>query len=160
MAGSAGSDRIRVLGLGNDLLADDALGVLAARELRLRLDRAIDVVDTIETGFGLMDHLLGCDRMIVIDAIRTGEHPPGTVLTLEEGDVQGVPGSSPHYVGLFETLAAGRALRLDVPAQLVILAVEVDDCTTVGGKMHPAVGRAVDEVVRMAEDRVGVWCTS
>jgi hydrogenase maturation protease len=160
MEASAGTARTRVLGLGNDLLADDALGVLVARELRRRHGASLDVIDTIETGFGLLDHLLDCDRMVVVDAIRTGVDPPGTVSVLGEGDVEAVPGSSPHTVGLFETLEAGRAMGLPVPRELVIIAVEAHDCTTVGGPMHPAVEGALGRVTSLVEGLVFPQCTS
>ncbi len=151
---------VRVLGLGNDLLADDALGVVVACALRDRHGPALDVIDTIETGFGLMDHLLGADRMVVVDTVQTGHEPPGTIYVLEEKDVDTAPGTSPHYVGLFETLAAGRALELRVPQSLVIVAVEAHDCMTVGGPMHPAVEAAIGEVTRLVEELVGARCTN
>ncbi len=151
---------IRVLGLGNDLLADDALGVMVASRLRDRHGPGLDVIDTIETGFGLMDHLIGADHMVVVDTVQTGHDPPGTLHVLGEEDVDVAPGTSPHYVGLFETLEAGRKMGLRVPTQLVIVAVETHDCMTVGGPMHPDVEAAIEEAVRHVEELVGIRCTS
>jgi hydrogenase maturation protease len=173
-AGDGGATRpIRVLALGNELISDDALGVVAARELCRRLadvstpssfgpppDPAatawafehprvgpIEVVETALTGMYLLDAVLGASRLVVVDTLVSGTFEPGTVLVLQEGDLVGAPGGSPHYIGLFETLELARALGLDVPAQVVIVAVEAGDYTTVGGAMTAPVEAAVPAVV-------------
>ncbi len=88
----------------------------------------------------------------MIDTVLSGAVAPGTVSTFHAGEVQAVPGQSPHYVGLFEALRLGRALKLDVPDDVTIIAVEPADCLTVGGEMHDSVIAAVDEVLRIIED--------
>ena len=47
---------IRILCLGNELLADDAFGLVAAEELRRRFPQ-LDVVFTTDSGFHLIDYL-------------------------------------------------------------------------------------------------------
>lgn len=137
----------RLLCLGNDLLADDAFGYLVAEELRQRMPSDVEVVFTANTGIGLIDHLGHARLLVVIDNVVTGSADPGTVHVLEERELRAVPGGSPHYVGLFETLALGRMLEMPVPERLVIVAVEAGDNMTLGGDMHPAVRAAVPVVV-------------
>jgi hydrogenase maturation protease len=139
--------RKRVLCLGNDLLADDALGPLVAQRLRLLDLPGVEVMETAETGFYLLELLLNCSSLLVVDTIVSGHFRPGTVRLLREEDVASIPGTSPHYVGLFEALAAGRQLQLSVPERVTLLVVEAGDCFTVGGAMHPAVERAIARVV-------------
>jgi hydrogenase maturation protease len=139
----------RVLCLGNELLADDALGGVVAGELEGSLPETAEVVFTSATGFDLLDDLLGASRLLVVDTIETGAHPAGTVSLLREEDVQPIPGESPHYIGLFETLKLGRKLQLDVPQEVIIIAVEAADCLTVGGPLTPAVKQAVPLVVTL-----------
>jgi hydrogenase maturation protease len=155
MAASTESDfRARLLCLGNDILADDAMGILVAEKLRARLPKTVDVVSSMESGLRLLDHLVGVPRVVVIDTVQTGNAPPGTVYTLREGDIEYTPGSSAHYIGLFETLALGRGLDLPVARELVIIAVEASDCRTIGGGLTPEVEKAIPEVVRLAEELV------
>jgi len=142
--------RKRVLCLGNDLLADDALGPLVARRLRQLELPDVDLVETAETGFYLLELLLDCDSLLVVDTIVSGNFPPGTVRLLCEEDVSTVPGSSPHYVGMFEALDVGRALKLSLPETVTLLVVEAADCFTVGGAMHPAVEKSIARVVQTA----------
>jgi len=155
MAASTESDfSARLLCLGNDILADDALGIRVAEMLRDRLPRTVDVVSSMESGLRLLDHLVGVPRVVVIDTVQTGNAPPGTVYTLRDGDVEYAPGSSAHYIGLFETLALGRGLDLPVARDLYIIAVEASDCLTIGGGITPAVEKAIPEVIRLVEDLV------
>jgi hydrogenase maturation protease len=145
----------RLLCLGNDILADDAMGLRVAETLRGRLPASVDVVSSMESGLRLLDHLVGVPRVIVIDAVQTGSAPPGTIYVLREEDITYSPGPSGHYIGLFETLALGKKLDLPVAQDVLIIAVEVSDCLTLGGEMTPAVERAIPEVARRVEEMVG-----
>lgn len=148
----------RLLCLGNDVLADDAFGIRVAERLRSVLPDAVDVVPCMESGIRLIDHLLGVPRVLVIDTVQTGRVPPGTILEFREGDIEFTPGSSAHYIGLFEALALGRKLELPVAEEVAIIAVEAADCRTLGARMNPAVESAMPEVI----DRIQEWlsCTS
>jgi len=158
LAESGGSGaRIRILCLGNDLLADDAFGPAVGEELRRSIPEEVEVITTQAAGFSLLEEVLGATHLLVIDTILTGRNPPGKVFTLRAEEVKVVPGNSPHYVGLFEALELGRRVCLPVPEETVILAVEAADCTTVGGPMHPRVRAAIPAVVRLAQGIVQGW---
>jgi hydrogenase maturation protease len=140
---------VRLLGLGNEILADDAFGILAAREVARRFQGEIEVVQSSSAGYDLMDHLLGARRLLVVDTIVTGRARPGAISVFTADRVQPAPGGSPHFLGLFEVLAVGRKLHLDVPKEIIVIAVEASDCVTVGGPIHPDVQSAIPEVVEL-----------
>lgn len=148
---------IRLLCLGNDILSDDAFGLVVAQQVRQLLSDEVEVVCSSAGGFHLMDDMLGASHLLVIDTVLTGGANPGTVYVLREEDVQTFPGGSPHYVGLFETLALGRKLSLSAPQEVVIVAVEAADYLTVGGAMHPAVQAAVSVVVNLVQQVIWEW---
>jgi hydrogenase maturation protease len=148
--------KTRLLCLGNDILTDDAFGILVGEKLQPRLGDAVDIVTSMESGFYLMDHLIGVERVIVIDTIQTGQVHPGTIWVATHDAVEPVNGGSPHYIGLFETMEVGKGLGLPVADELVIVAVEAADCTTVGGVMDPAVRRAIPRVARLVGEMIGV----
>jgi len=143
---------IRVLCLGNDLLADDSFGSLVAEQIRRFAPPEVEVIATPEAGFHLLDYVLDVHRLIVVDTVMTGIASPGAIHEFHEGDLETLPGGSPHYVGLHETLALARCLGLAVAEEVIFLAVEPSDCLTVGGAMHPAVRAAVPSVARMVRD--------
>ena len=140
---------VRLLGLGNEILADDAFGVLVAQEVERRFQGRIEVAHSSAAGFDLLDHLLGVSRLLVVDTIVTGRAKPGAISVFTADRVQPAPGGSPHFLGLFEVLAVGRKLHLDVPKEIIVIAVEASDCVTVGGPIHPDVQSAIPEVVEL-----------
>jgi hydrogenase maturation protease len=141
---------VRLLGLGNELLADDAFGIRVAREVRYRFGGAVDVVTSSASGFALLDDVIGTAHLLVVDTVQTGSAPPGYIRVLTENGVRSAPGESPHFLGLFDVLRVARKLGMAVPDEVVIIAVEAFDCVTVGGLMHPAVESAVGPVVELA----------
>jgi hydrogenase maturation protease len=140
---------VRLLGLGNEILADDAFGILVAKEVARRFQGQIEVVHSSSAGYDLMDHLLGASRLLVVDTIVTGRAKPGAISVFTADRVQPAPGGSPHFLGLFEVLAVGRKLHLDVPKEIIVIAVEALDCITVGGPIHHDVQSAIPEVVEL-----------
>jgi hydrogenase maturation protease len=145
------SPRIRILCLGNELLADDAFGLVATEELQRRFPQ-MDVIFTTDSGFHLLDYLAEIEVLVVVDSIQTGSVPPGTLYVLRSSDMKSISGPSPHYVGLLETLQLARELLLNVPKEVIILAVEAADCLTLGGKMHDAVKSTVGLVVELVTE--------
>ena len=147
---------IRILCLGNELLADDAFGLAAAEELRRRFPQ-MEVVFSTDSGFHLLDNLLETDLIVVIDCIQTTTVPPGTLYILRSSDMKSSFGPSPHYVGLLETLQLARELLLNVPKDVIILAVEAADCLTLGGKMNDGVKSAVGLVADLVAEIAHNW---
>jgi hydrogenase maturation protease len=133
-----------VLCLGNELVADDAFGFVVAAQLK---QAGLDAVFSPEAGLNLLEAMEGVRRLIVVDTILTGAAPPGTMHLLSPGDLPTASGAPLHYLGLLETLALARELGMAVPSDVVIVAVEAADCTTVGGPMTPAVKAAIPAVV-------------
>jgi hydrogenase maturation protease len=146
---------IRVLCLGNDLLGDDSLGSRLAAHVRQFAPASVDVVATPETGLHLLDYALNVRRLIVVDTVVTGSAPPGTIYEFHDTDLKSPPGGSPHYVGLFEALAVARHLCLPAPEEVLILAVEATNGSTIGEDMHPAVVAAIPVLITMVRDRIG-----
>lgn len=144
---------LRILCLGNELLADDAFGFAAAERIKRSFPQ-IDVVATSDSGFHLIDYLTEISLLVVVDSIQTGNVPPGTLYVLRSSDMKSVYGPSPHYIGLLETLQLARELLLNVPKDVIILAVEAADCLTLGGAMHDAVKSAVELVTDLVAEIV------
>lgn len=138
-----------MLGLGNDLLRDDAVGLRVAAEVRRRLlgRRDLTVVETGEMGLSLLDFVADCRTLIVVDAVQTGRAPPGFVHELDGNELQSVPSVAPHGVGLGEVLALGRALGSPVPERVKILAIEVADPFTVSTELTPELRAALPGIV-------------
>ena len=143
---------MRILCLGNELLADDSLGSVVAEHVRQFAPADVEVLSTPEAGFHLLDYVLNVHRLVVVDTVVTGTAPPGTIFAFHDHQLKAVPGGSPHYVGLCETLNLARTLGLPVAEEVFFLAVEAADCSTIGGEMHPAVLAAVPALINKVRD--------
>jgi hydrogenase maturation protease len=143
---------VLVLGLGNDILTDDAVGLLVAREVRTRLGSGsgIEVRGTTEMGLTLLDEIVDCGSLVLVDAVQTGKVPPGHVHEIGPEELPQVTATSPHFLGVGETLALGTSLGLSMPRQVRIFAIEVADPFTLGLSLTPA----VEQAVMVAAERV------
>ena len=152
--------RTVVLCLGNDLLADDGIGMRAADRLRQALVGQVDIVATAQSGLALMDHLLGYERAIIVDAIHTGTRSAGTIRRLSANELSTTFSPSPHYAGLPEMFAIAGSLSLTFPSRVDLLAIEVTDTHTIGGRISEQVMASLDLLVKeveviLTEDRIG-----
>lgn len=139
-----------VVGLGNEIARDDGVGILAARRLeRLLAHRDdVDVVALPWAGFALLDVLAGRRRAALVDCLCSGEHPPGTVVRLDEHDFRGsVRLNSFHDVNFPTALALGRRMGFSLPGEIAIWAVEAAVVDEFGEGLSPPVAAAVDQVV-------------
>jgi hydrogenase maturation protease len=146
-----------VLGLGNELLADDGIGIAAARTLTEELDGVADVVECNLHGIALLDVILGYEKLIIIDAVKTGNVPPGTIIELRPSDLSPVLAPSPHYAGLPELITLAGRLRLDFPQDIMIFAVEISDHHTIGRPLSLSVARSLGDLVQRVKTQLHKW---
>lgn len=141
---------VRLLALGNEILADDAFGFRVADEAERRFPGQFEIVRSSSVGFDLLDSLAGASRLLIVDTILTGSANPGAISVFRADRIRPAPNGSPHFLGLFEVLAVARRLSLPAPEETMVMAVEASDCTTVGGAMHPDVLSAIPKAVELA----------
>jgi hydrogenase maturation protease len=141
--------KLLVLGLGNDILTDDAVGLHVVHELQRELTGhpSIDVRETTEMGLALLDFITGYRAVVIVDSIQTGQAPPGFLHELDATALNQLTSRTPHFVGVSETLALGRQLGLVMPEQVKIFAIEVEDPFTLGTALTPALQAALPGLV-------------
>jgi len=154
--------RVLVLGLGNDLLTDDAVGILAARDLKRELAGVpgVTVLESSLHGVALLDLFVGHDKAIVLDAIQSGRASPGTISEIDPRELGAVTAPSPHFAGLPELLVLARELDLEFPETIAIFAVETADQRTIGGSLSAPVRQALPELVSRVGELARAWVAS
>jgi len=140
-----------VLGLGNPLLRDDAVGLLVAEQLRPLLADQADIEVDLDYwgGLRLMERMVGFERAIVIDAILSGAEP-GKLHILSPGELPTQRSSSAHDVNLLTALKLGRQAGAVLPAdeRITLLAIEAVDTTNFGEELTPEVAAAIPEAIQ------------
>jgi hydrogenase maturation protease len=148
---------ILLLALGNDIMGDDAAALVAAQRLKAKGLEDVDVSETLEAGLALLEILSGYTRVLLLDTIVTGNHPPGTVLTLSQRDFTKVLGSSPHYAGLPEVIELARQLAIAFPLDIRVLALEIETPTDFSDTLSPMIQAAIPGYVEKAVAILKGW---
>ena len=137
-----------IIGLGNPILTDDAVGLAVARLLHERLGGAnVDFREASVGGIELVELLAGYKKAIIVDAIKTQGGRVGDCYLLDlEGSKPSRRTGMTHEVGLLEGLEFGRRVGMEMPSCLRVYAVEVADPFTFGTEMTADVQAAVPAV--------------
>ena len=138
-----------VLGLGNVLMADDALGpvVIAHLQAGWTFPDDVEVEDLGTPGLDLHPHLAGKQALIIVDTVRT-DAAPGTLRLYAKDDLlRHAPGPrvSPHDPGLKEALLSLQFAGQE-PETVVLVGVAPGDTSGNVG-LTPPVAAAVDAAV-------------
>jgi len=140
-----------ILGLGNPYLSHDIAGLKVIKLLEERLSNPdIALYETSLAGINLLDHLVGYDKAIIVDAIRTSDGKPGNIcrLTPEEFDTSCHTTSS-HDIGIIAAIELGKRLGLSMPQVIEIIGIEAEDVFTLSEECTAAIEVAIPVVADM-----------
>jgi hydrogenase maturation protease len=141
--------RTIIIGIGNPVRSDDAVGLVVASVLHHHLSHEpeIDVTELWAGGLRLVEAMVGYDRAIVVDAMATGEQAPGTVRRLTMNDLGGAQNlTCAHDTSLPTALQIWRASGVPVPEDITIWGIEGKDFLTLSEQLTPSVAAAVPVV--------------
>ncbi len=115
---------VLVLGVGNELLGDDGIGVVAARQLAALPIPGVDIVDGGTLGLMFMPYIAGREAVLVLDAVSQAHGEPGQLIVLGDGEVRNGHGvrMTAHDIGLVDALSAAQ-LAGCAPARVGLVGV-------------------------------------
>lgn len=151
--------RIGVVGIGNVLMGDDALGahVVKRLEAAYAIPEDVAVVEAGTPGAALPGILEGFDTVIVVDTVKV-RGAPGELHLLDKARLLSrdpVLPMSPHEPGLREALFA-MEFQGTTPRDVLLVGVIPERVAMevgLSGPVQEAVARAVAEVVRQLDAR-------
>lgn len=130
-----------VIGIGNGLRGDDALGRLAVRNLAL--PEGAVIIEHDGEPASLMERWQGFDRVILVDAVSSGS-APGSLFRFDL--LSRLPEfrarTSTHAFGIGDAVELARALG-KLPRQIVFYGVEAGHFS-VGGDLSPQIQSALE----------------
>ncbi|MEZ0372580.1 MAG: hydrogenase maturation protease [Candidatus Sericytochromatia bacterium] len=146
---------LRVIGLGQLLRGDDALGLLAAQQLQQQFP-GLEVLCCGGEASELYYALLGAERVLLLDALQAGK----TVGTLIELDPRVSPlpqewCTSTHAFGLTQALALAETLE-DLPPWVRILGLQAGSFA-LGSGLTSAVAAAMPQLLARATAIITEW---
>ncbi len=148
---------ILVLGVGNILLADEGVGVRVVEKLENENSFSDNVllIDGGTLGIRLMEYIMNCDYLIVVDAVQNGQ-PPGTLYRLVGDDLRKSMAfkDSMHQADLIETLT--HCELIGNRPQSVIIGIEPRQFEPWSSELTPEVSSRLDELAKMVLDEITV----
>jgi hydrogenase maturation protease len=153
----SGGARVRVVGVGNELLGDDAAGLLAARRVAERAPAGVAVTEATGEGTALLDLWTGAKAVFIIDAVRS-RAPAGTVRRFDAAEGP-LPSRLFHYsthtVNVADAIELARTIGA-LPSCVVVYGIEGARFEP-GDALTPEVERAIDDVAERVAHEAGAF---
>lgn len=147
-------NRVTVMGVGNDLLSDEGIGVHVIKAMEgQQLPDGVIIVNGWVAGIDLLQEIRNTERLIIIDAIDAGDRP-GTVYRFRAEEVEVLINqhkTSLHQVDLFETLKLAKFLG-SYP-ETVIIGIQPRDIVW-GTEPSPLLAAMIPQIVDVVIDEI------
>jgi len=148
--------RMLVVGLGNPILGDDGVGWKVAEELRINLapDSPVDVECLSLGGISLMEHLIGYERAILVDAFAL-DGPIGSILVFKLSELPNYSAfhtTSAHDTSLQNAIKLGRSMGAQLPEDITVVGIATRHIYDFSEELSPPVAQAVPQAVRIVQD--------
>jgi len=139
---------LTVIGIGNRLRGDDALGPLAIDALRSINEEGLELVDAGSDAIGMLEYLSDRGKVLIIDACKMGREPGSLVcFSPEQAELVLEPDPlSLHGLGLAEALRMAGSLQL-LPDDLKIIGIEPDSIQF-NGQLSKTAQQALEMIVQ------------
>ena len=114
-----------ILGIGNSILSDDGVGIHVVREVKKRIKNTNITVDEAMTGgMNLLDLIIGYDKAIIIDAVKSKDDEHGFVRRIPISNFNTMHSCNPHDVSLIEAIKMAKKLgEKRIPKQIIIIGI-------------------------------------
>lgn len=155
--------RYAVLGLGNRLETDEALGALVIEQLQTQPEHlaglpdisSVELIDGGTVGLALLPYLMGLDGLIVVDAINANMEP-GTLIDLDGASlIRHEQVMSVHDLGAGELLGALHVLEA-WPRRVRVIGLE-PLAIELGLELTPPVAAGVPGLINAVRDYLLEW---
>lgn len=157
LAASSGLS-VLVLGIGNLVMSDDAVGVIVAQRLQkeYRFADNVEIMDGGTLGLDLLPKLENITNLIMIDAVETGK-AAGTCVRLsgQELPIALQTKVSPHQMGLKDLLAVSELMGHS-PKEMVLIGVQPGSIEMEVG-LTPEVEAQLETLVSNVLTELALW---
>jgi len=172
----AKKSRMLIVGLGNPILGDDGVGWKVAEEVKRQLSSSqvpsrstpvepllgeggqeVDVECFSLGGISLMEHLIGYDSAILIDAFALDE-PLGSILVLKLSDLPNYSAfhtTSTHDTSLQNAIELGRYMGAKLPDDVSVVGIATKHVYDFSETLSPPIAEAVPQAVKFVLDLLG-----
>ena len=143
-----------IMGFGNPVRSDDAVGIYVIEQLRKKLPESEDITifDMGTAAFEVLFGLKGHDRIILVDAVLNSNEPVGTLFKVPAEEVMKAPQDDPlvflHGMKWDQALSyTKKILQDDYPEDIQVYLIAIEN-TKLEVDLSNVVREAGDKVVQ------------
>jgi hydrogenase maturation protease len=141
-----------VIGLGNPILGDDGVGWKVAEEVKQQLapDSPVDIEFLSLGGISLMEHLIGYERAILIDAVTLDQETGSVIVSRlnEIPDHSAFHITSAHDTSLQNAIKLGRKMGAKLPEDVFIVGIATDHIYDFSEELSLAVMESIPKAIK------------
>jgi len=145
-----------ILGLGNDILSDDAIGPKIVYQLEKELEyREVIFKTSALGGLEIVEMIRDFDKVLIIDAIKTKDGVPGSVYRFTPEDFnETLHISSFHDVSFLTALELAKNVDLTIPSSIEIIAIEILEDLEFSNEFSPYISEKYDSIFKEVKQYV------
>lgn len=154
------SSRTAIMGFGNPVRSDDAVGIYVIDELKKQLpdQNDISLLDMGTSAFEVLFKLKGHNRIILVDAVVNTGEPVGTLYKVPAEEVMRAPVDDPmvflHSIKWDQALSyAKKILQHEYPDDISVYLIAVDN-TRLEMELSNEAKAAADKVVSLIKEEL------
>ncbi len=155
-----GNMKTAIMGFGNPVRSDDAIGIYVIEELRKSTEDtdAVSLFDMGTAAFEVLFGLKGHDKIILVDAVINTNEPIGTLFKVPAEEVLRAPEEDPmvflHGMKWDQALSYAKKIMGDAyPEDISVYLIAIDN-TKLEVDLSPTVKEAGDKVVQHIMDEL------
>ena len=140
--------KVLVLGMGNEILTDDGVGIKLIYELQKLIIHPQVSFDTLSIGgLEIIEFLSPYSTVIILDAIKTLDGIPGSVYRLVPDDFKSTLHiDNLHDISFLNALRVGKKLGINTPSNIQIVAIEIVEDLVFSDEFTPQVQARWDDI--------------
>lgn len=138
-----------ILGVGNKIKRDDAVGPIVASEVHDSLEEkeSVDLKEASAGGFPLLGKIEGYDKVFLIDSVVTKDGDPGQWYYISLDDLKSGKGSTvSHSIDLKTMKEIGEKIGENIP-EIMIFAIEVKEPFEFGEDLTEELSQSLPHVI-------------
>lgn len=148
-----------ILGVGNLILGDDGVGIHVVNELKKQIQSPnpnLTIDEALTGGMNLLELILGYDKAIIVDAVRTKNGKNGEVKRIPLNDFSTVHSCNPHDVSLIEAVEMAKKMgENQIPKEIIIIGVMMKEIPCeFGENLSEKIAAAVSKAVNMTLNEI------
>jgi hydrogenase maturation protease len=142
-------EKVLILGIGNDILKDDGIGPKLVKDLKTRdFPNGLRFETCAMGGLEILEMVRDYHTVVFIDAIKTKDGLAGNVYYFQDADFRETMHlSNLHDVNFITALELGRKIKLNIPENIHIIAVEILEDMEFGRSLSPELEEKYTEIL-------------